>query len=387
MHLISEQNKEKVSNMLYFKTVEVNFCMKKLYDENRNLVNVSNSLLRHYGLETFHPSLKELDAILDESKNKKICLILLDGFGKHIQELHSSSCRYILSHNKRTITSVFPPTTTSATTSLLTGKYPIETGWLGWTEKLPEYDVPCTRFLNTLTDENKTKIKTPTLELYPYVSIFDQRKEKGIKGTCLQSFRYPDRNIESFFARADKALKESDFLYLYHVNPDELLHEYGTESEEVDFVIKKLNEEVEKLTKSNPDTLFLLMADHGHKNGKHFDIEEYEDFYSLLEKKWFSIEPRAASFLIKKGKEDEFRKVARKHYGEHFYIYSKKEALEENIFGLGKMEKRIPEILGDFILISKDESAFKLRKDNGLVSHHAGSSDDEKYINISVYNN
>lgn len=105
--------------------------MKKLYDENRNLVNVSNSLLRHYGLETFHPSLRELDAILDESKNKKICLILLDGFGKHIQELHSSSCRYILSHNKRTITSVFPPTTTSATTSLLTGKYPIETGWLG----------------------------------------------------------------------------------------------------------------------------------------------------------------------------------------------------------------------------------------------------------------
>ena len=64
---------------------------------------------------------------------------------------------------------MFPPTTTSATTSLLTGKYPIETGWLGWTEKLPEYDVPCTRFLNTLTDENKTKIKTPTLELYPYM--------------------------------------------------------------------------------------------------------------------------------------------------------------------------------------------------------------------------
>ena len=40
--------------------------MKKLYDENRNLVNVSNSLLRHYGLENFHPSLKKLDAILDE---------------------------------------------------------------------------------------------------------------------------------------------------------------------------------------------------------------------------------------------------------------------------------------------------------------------------------
>ncbi len=360
--------------------------MKNLYDKERNLVNVSNSILRHYKLETFHPSLVELDAILDESKNKKICLILLDGFGKHIQELHASSCHFILSHNKRTITSVFPPTTTSATTSLLTGKYPIETGWLGWTEKLPEYNLPCVRFLNTFTDENKTKIPTPTLELYPYTSIFDRRKEKGIRGNCLQSFRYPDRTIESFFSRADKVLKDSDFLYLYHVNPDELLHEYGTESKEVDLVIQKLNQEVEKLTKNNPDTLFLLLADHGHKNAKYFDIEEYEDFYSLLEKKWFSLEPRTASFLVRKGKEEDFRKAASTHYGEHFYIYSKKEALKENIFGLGQMEKRIPEILGDFILVSKDESAFKLKKDVGLVSHHAGSSDDEKYINISIYN-
>ena len=102
-------------NMLHFRLVEVIVHMKNLYDKERNLVNVSNSILRHYKLETFHPSLTELDAILDESKNKKICLILLDGFGKYIQELHSSSCHFILSHNKRTITSVFPPTTTSAT--------------------------------------------------------------------------------------------------------------------------------------------------------------------------------------------------------------------------------------------------------------------------------
>src|SRR5574344_1617835 len=102
--------------------------MKKLelYDPKDNLVNISNSILAHYGAETYHPTYKPLDRVLKANKDKKVCIVLLDGFGTYIQEIYKKDVPWIYSHKKFKITSVFPPTTVAATTSLLDGKYPKE---------------------------------------------------------------------------------------------------------------------------------------------------------------------------------------------------------------------------------------------------------------------
>ena len=40
------------------------------YNSEKNIVNISNSILKHYGVDTFHPSLKELDEKLSLSSKK-----------------------------------------------------------------------------------------------------------------------------------------------------------------------------------------------------------------------------------------------------------------------------------------------------------------------------
>ena len=60
--------------------------MSIFFEDFNNLVSVSNSILRHYHIEGYHTSLAVLDQVLDQLNDKKICLVLLDGFGREIQE-------------------------------------------------------------------------------------------------------------------------------------------------------------------------------------------------------------------------------------------------------------------------------------------------------------
>ena len=53
------------------------------------------------------------------------------------------------------ITTVFPATTTAATTSIRTGLNPIEHGWLGWNMYVAPIDETITLFLNTEKGKDK----------------------------------------------------------------------------------------------------------------------------------------------------------------------------------------------------------------------------------------
>lgn len=80
--------------------------MKHFYDENNCIVNLSNSILKHYNVLPFHNSLSDID---NKLRKNKICLFLLDGFGKKIQEIYKDFCPFIYSGKYKTITSTFPP--------------------------------------------------------------------------------------------------------------------------------------------------------------------------------------------------------------------------------------------------------------------------------------
>ena len=59
--------------------------MKTIYpDYNNCLTNVTNSLFKHYGIETYHETLKELDEILERNTYKNIVYMLYDGMGANL---------------------------------------------------------------------------------------------------------------------------------------------------------------------------------------------------------------------------------------------------------------------------------------------------------------
>ncbi len=360
--------------------------MEKLFNENNCLVNLSSSILRHYDVDPYHPSLSSLDKVLDKT-DKRICLILLDGLGSYIRTVYSNYCSDLNSHFLTQITSVFPPTTVAATTALITDRYPSETGWLGWTEQFPQYDRAVTMFPSTFEQEPKEPTPESTYSLLPYETIFPMLEEKGIKTGQVKSFQLNDLLPSTFLKATEESLNDNDFIYAYTGEPDSSLHKYGVGSKEVASVIKEFNDGIVSLAEKHKDTLFIVIADHGHLNIKDYKIDEYDDFYSLLRIKHFACEPRAAFFYVKEGKEKEFKASALKHYGEHFYVLSKQEVIKNHIFGYGEPCDSFESLLGDFVLISKDEASFLQAYDvPHMMSTHAGSTDEEKYIDVSIFN-
>ena len=371
----------------------------KVYNEN-SLVNLSNSILKHFGAETFHNTIPEIDELL--KGQKKVVAVLFDGMGQNIVRKHLKENSFIRSHYVTTINSTFPPTTAAATTAFLTGKYPIETGWLGWTEYFKDYDrnIILFRSIDYNTDEHLVNDNDQNIadKYFPTTKIFELI-EKGDKNVhAFNISRYPvkedgpKRLLSEGVNKLTKVLKENEecFVYFYWDSPDREMHETGINSLTTKYQVHKAQRFLKKAFKKNPDTLFILLADHGHINVKFLDMCDHQDIYSLLSKP-ITLEKRAPSFFIKEGKKEEFETLFNKYYGEHFELLSKEEAINIKLFGEGNPAKGAIDTLGDFIAISLDEYGLLASKELAhyppFKGHHAGGTKEERLIDISIFKN
>ena len=370
----------------------------KIHNEN-TLVNLSNSILKHFGANGFHNSIPEIDELL--KGHKKVVAVLFDGMGQNIARLHLKDNSYIRSHYVTTINSTFPPTTAAATTAFLTGKYPIETGWLGWTEYFKDYDrnIILFRSIDYNTEEELIKENENNIaeQYFPTQKLFSLIEENNKDVHAFNISRYPIQKdgpkhlLIDGVSKLHKVLKENDdcFVYFYWDSPDREMHEKGIDSWTTHYQVKKAQRFIKKATKQNPDTLFILLADHGHINVKFVDICEHKDLYALLDKP-MTLEKRTPSFFVKEGKEKEFEVLFNKYYGEHFELISKEEAFKINLFGEGKAARGVEDVLGNYIAISLDEYSLfaskELKHMDFFKGHHAGGTKEERLIDISVYN-
>ncbi len=370
--------------------------MKLELSKKETLVNLSNSILKRFECQTFHHSLKYIDDILNKNKNKNVCLILLDGFGKNIIDKYKEYCPFIYSHVFKTINSIYPPTTVAATTSLLTGKYPIETGYIGWSQYFPKINSFIDIFpsTNSLTKE---KIYPPITEKILNITNFikiinNNNKYKAIQ---LMGFNFlkenNDYDLDLLFEEASKKIKDFDFTYLYCCEPDHYMHMNGIDFYGLKDLIKLLDIKVSNLVNNNPNTIFILVADHGMINVKNIFIDEYPLFYNSLKFKNFFIEGRFASFFVENP--ENFIKAYNLYYKDKFILLTKDEILQKHIFGYSNNYNiNAINTLGDYFLISKGEYSFNnpltsSSKFKPLVANHAGGTIKEKEIYISIYNN
>jgi len=68
--------------------------------------------------------------------------------GVNILDKHLNKKSFLKRHKIKDIASIFPPTTVSATTTLISGKLPGETGWIGWNQYFSEIDHHVVLFRN-----------------------------------------------------------------------------------------------------------------------------------------------------------------------------------------------------------------------------------------------
>lgn len=354
------------------------------------ITNLACSIEKYFDLTPTHNTLPYIDQLLEEKKPENVVVILFDGLGSRILDRTLKEDSFLRKYKYKEITTVFPATTTAATTSLLTGLNPIEHGYLGWNVYISPIDKIITLYLNTekgkeKTDEDFLKIKN---KYYSFKSIPEQIEEKGLgKGIELFPFQKKiyhglDDMLEKIKEETEKAGKK--YIYAYDDEPDHTMHEYGPDSKEVKELMEERNKKVEKLSKELKNTILFIVADHGHKKVEHIFLKDYPDFLDTL-KRTTSLEQRAVSFHIREDRETEFKKLFNEYFSNDFNLYSKEEVIESNLFGVGEEHPLFRNNLGDYIAIAEESNKCIIASgDEVLASQHAGYSEDEIYIPLII---
>ncbi|MBQ6654947.1 MAG: alkaline phosphatase family protein [Erysipelotrichaceae bacterium] len=357
-------------------------------DYTQCITNVACSIQRYFGIEPAHETLSDLDEILERKQPQNVILILYDGMGSRILERNMPADCFFLKNRLRDITSVFPATTTAATTSVICGLNPVEHGFLGWNCYIPPLDRVITLF--RYREKGHQEICQEFIDMFPSFNpkrIIDQINEKGEDaGYGVSPFmEYPyetyDEMLEKIRELAERPGRK--YMYVYDSQPDTSMHLTGPDSAETVALIRERDEKTEQLCRQLHDAVVIVLADHGHKAVENVLLDDHPELTELMERP-ASIEPRAVSFKVKDGCHGEFERRFRDLFGEDFVLYPAEEVIKSGLFGTGKEHPYFRQQLGDYLAISYGNKCIVDGPRDVLASQHAGYTDDEIYIPLIV---
>ena len=365
--------------------------MKVKNNYNECLTNLACSIRKYFGLDYKHNTLDYIDKIINEYKPKNIVTILCDGMGSNIMDRMLDKDSFLVRNRLKAITTVFPATTVAATTSMLTGLNPVETGMLGWDMYYKDIDKTITVFLNSQKEDTEHK---PLDEAKEYndkhmirKSISDEINEKGLyKGYALFPFGInPYANIDDLYNKIETLCNEDGkkYIYAYDDNPDHTMHEIGCDKPEIKEIIEDRNKRIESLSQKLNDTIIFVVADHGHHNVKNLFIKDYPDIEECLLRNT-SLEPRAINFFIKPEKREVFVKLFNKYFSDDFDLYEMDDVIKSKLFGDGEENEIFRDALGDYLAIGKTDKTLIYDGSEVLLSQHAGYTDDEILVPLTV---
>jgi len=358
-------------------------------DYSHCLVNLACSIQKHFGLEIRHATLPLLDVLL-EKKYTNVVLMLFDGMGSDALIHHLPEDSFLRRHCTAEISSVFPPTTTAAVTSVESGLTPAEHGWLGWSLYFSAIDKIVNALTNTEEGTGIQVAKYHVAEKYlPYKNIVDKINESG-KAMAYSVSPFGTNRVhqhDDLYAEVKKLCSADGrkYIYTYWYEPDRSMHDKGCYSKDAGDWITAVSSKVEELCGSLRDTLVIVTADHGHCN-LHYDmISEHPDIENMMERP-IAIECRAACFYVKPEYRSQFPDAFYRAFGDDFLLLTRREVMDRKLFGDGNAHPLLEELAGDFLAIAiSDVGIVQHHASNRFVSHHAGMTAQEMKIPFIVF--
>ncbi len=367
--------------------------MPKYFKPNykNSIISIPATIMSYLGIKHKYTTNATLKKELRKNY-KNIVFILFDGFGKSIvnKNLKPSDC--LRANMKDTLHSVFPPTTTAATTSYITCSYPAEHGWLGWNMYFEDINETLDLFtaresFTQVQLEDKDYVRK-TLPLKTVFERIDGKKGYNVaslypaklKSFCNKNYSY--RTLKEMFSKIKQVCSNSkkNILYCYNESPDDLMHEFGTTSIEAKDFISSINVGLETLKEELNDTLIIISADHSQIDIKsRIYLHQYKDICELLETPPY-LDSRAVSFRVKHGKKVEFYNLFNKYFGNEFVLLTKKTIQKKKLFG--ESSELVEKYIGDFVAIGIGNSIIQYtnRDEEHLFNfkgHHAGLTKEE----------
>ncbi|HAX72248.1 MAG TPA: phosphodiesterase [Firmicutes bacterium] len=377
--------------------------MKKVVLPNyeRSTLNNMASVMKHYGVDTIYNSLPEVDAALKKNY-KNIVFMVCDGLGLDMLNKNLATSEFLHQHLATHVTTVFPSTTTAAMTAYYAGISPNEHGWLGWSLYFKEYGRCIDTFLNTDSYTGEAILGESAADsLMPYDHVLDKIEvatHNKVTTYMIQPHYLTHRGkgacfgYESEAQMCDKitelcADENHNFIFVYDINPDKIMHPTGCYSPETKEALKKINDYIKKIADAVEDTLIIVSADHGLLNIKEtLALNEYPDidecFYMPP-----CVEKRAVSCFVKPEMRDVFKDRFEKHFGEQFILFTREEVFEKQLLGYGTPHPKTKDFIGDFLAcaigdIMLDYVPKTANKKLELAGMHAGLTFEEMVVPV-----
>ena len=366
---------------------------QKLPDYNNCIVNLANSILRKFGIDEGRQTLRLLDRYL-EKEYENIIVILLDGMGQSIIDCNLEKDGFFHTHLAGTYSSVFPPTTVAATTSIMSGQNPCEHGWLGWDCYYPQIDKNVTVFLNLESGtENPAADYNVAWKFCGYESIADKINASQINAAGGKAYNaapfvapFPD-SFEKICAQIKDlcGTPGKKYIYGYWNEPDGIMHRKGCYGQEAKQALLQLEKQIQQLSGELTNTLIIVTADHGHMDSKGVTITDYPRIMECLVR-LPSIEPRALNLFIRENKKAQFVSEFRKEFGDKFILWTKQEVLDQHLFGIGNEHTYFRDMLGDYLAIAVDDLSIynTVEEAEHFIGVHAGLTEDEMMIPLII---
>lgn len=357
------------------------------YDES--ILAYVSSIRKHFGLSSSFEPNQKFSSLINKKNPKKVFLILIDGMGANLIERKLKEDTFLREHLYKKVTTVFPPTTTAAVTSISNGKAPNENAWLGWMEYLEELDDIIIPFLGESYYEDKKHPSDICYKLIPFETTVDELNEKGIKARELYPAFMEDgcKDLNEFRDKLIKLDKEDyKYVFAYWDYYDTLMHLNGPDSKIADSYLNDINRILEEVSNNiDKDTMLVICADHGQVS---IDLPYYIKG-SKYEKYMYrkpTIETRSLGLYINEKDRKEFEKEFKKEFSDDFILLSKEDILYSKLFGTNENHPKFESLLPDYLAIAKTNKAIRYEPMlPELKGQHAGISDDELYIPIIIY--
>lgn len=376
-----------------------------------SIVNLMSSIESSLGGKPVYENLDMIKSI-DLNKSKNVILFIIDGLGYEYLTKKAKGT-YLNNNLIGKITSVFPPTTVSASTSFSTGFAPQQHALTGWFIYLKEIGV-LSQIMTFNPRIGGNRFSKQGIQLKSFVDTSMVSERVNVDSFSIISNEYLNSDftnatkgeskiigfssLNSFFSNIGKVIKKKTrkrkFIYAYWTEFDSMSHKSGTNSVKLKEHLKKIDIKLKKLVKrlKGTNTQIIVTADHGLIDVPKNSSIKLEDHPKLKECLLmpFCGEPRVIYCYVKASKTKFFENYVKKELKKYCRLYKSYDLIKKGFFGNFTPSKNTLDRIGNYILIMKGNYIFEDRLLNEkyckFKAHHGGMSKEELYVPIILIN-
>ncbi|MCB1257152.1 MAG: alkaline phosphatase family protein [Microthrixaceae bacterium] len=323
---------------------------------------------------------------------EQIVLWVLDGLGWNQMVDRLTGLRGLPAMKGRPITTVAPSTTSTALTSISTGKPPGEHGVIGYRLDVDGDVLNILRWTTSKGDAREA-IPPETIQHEPVfggqrppVVVRAEFRDSGFTRAHLGGCRHvPYRMNSTLIAEVLHQINSNEpFVYAYYDGIDKVAHEYGLGTV-YDAEILLVDRMVEYMMEMLPnDVALVITADHGQVDVGSNVFPPSPEVLSFTERQ--SGEARFRWLHAFPGAQHDLLEAAKAHHSDVAWVVSRDQAVDEGWFGPKVLPSPLSH-LGDVALVTKTPVAFEDPMDTGpfiLKGRHGALTADEMYVPLLV---